>query len=292
MVAGAGHEGEKMISEKRGSYGKSSVEEKKIPASGLSGERTLARGWDLATAEGNKNSDATSSSSMSSHLNSSSLSSIVGGRSVGREVPGKTSGAETGSPFTRSPGSSIDLSSSSFKSSLSGSTYASSQDRESVGDRERGIPEKEAITNQGLGSGIPPLENPVGIREEGKEAKLPTRSQSGIMTGDPPSAPNSNKDLAAQRLETAVTEDSAAERTTGAQPGKESESGPGKERSKNEKERGKQNARVESVRETDSARNSGKLSMSRASVGSDSNESSCSSIGYGGSKPHKANDKR
>ncbi|CAM6044475.1 unnamed protein product [Sphagnum compactum] len=38
--------------------------------------------------------------------------------------------------------------------------------------------------------------------------------------------------------------------------------------------------------------NSGKLSVSRASNGSDSNESSCSSLGYGGSKPHKANDKR
>ncbi|CAM6048450.1 unnamed protein product [Sphagnum compactum] len=35
-----------------------------------------------------------------------------------------------------------------------------------------------------------------------------------------------------------------------------------------------------------------KLSGSRASNGSDSNESSCSSLGYGGSKPHKANDKR
>jgi hypothetical protein len=32
--------------------------------------------------------------------------------------------------------------------------------------------------------------------------------------------------------------------------------------------------------------------VSRASDGSDSNESSCSSLGYGGSKPHKANDKR
>ncbi|CAK9256284.1 unnamed protein product [Sphagnum jensenii] len=32
--------------------------------------------------------------------------------------------------------------------------------------------------------------------------------------------------------------------------------------------------------------------VSRASNGSDSNESSCSSLGYGGSKPHKANDKR
>ncbi|CAK9226641.1 unnamed protein product [Sphagnum troendelagicum] len=35
-----------------------------------------------------------------------------------------------------------------------------------------------------------------------------------------------------------------------------------------------------------------KLSGSRASNGSDSNESSYSSLGYGGSKPHKANDKR
>ncbi|KAG0611873.1 hypothetical protein M758_7G172200 [Ceratodon purpureus] len=288
MVAGAGHEGEKMISEKRGSYGKSSVEKKKISATGLSSERTLSRGWDS-----NKSSDATPSSSMSSPLNSSSFSSIVGGRGVGKELPGKTSGAETGSPFTRSPGSSIDLSSSSFKSSLSGSTYASSQDRESVGDREKGVPEKEASANQDLGvSGISPPEKPVSSREEGKEPKLPTSGQSGIMTGDPPSAPNSNKNLGAQRLESAVAEDYAAERTTGAQPAKENENGPGKERSKDEKERGKQNARVESVRETDSARNSGKLSMSRASVGSDSNESSCSSIGYGGSKPHKANDKR
>jgi single-stranded DNA-binding protein len=32
--------------------------------------------------------------------------------------------------------------------------------------------------------------------------------------------------------------------------------------------------------------------VSRASDGSDSNQSSCSSLGYGGSKPHKANDKR
>ncbi|CAM6071684.1 unnamed protein product [Sphagnum tenellum] len=33
-------------------------------------------------------------------------------------------------------------------------------------------------------------------------------------------------------------------------------------------------------------------SVSRASNGSDSSESSCSTLGYGGSKPHKANDKR
>ena len=292
MSAGAVHEGEEMILEKRGGYGKSSLEKKKIPAFSSSGERTFGRSWDFATPETNKNSDATSSSSMSSPLNSSSLSSIVGGRSVGRELPGKTSGAEAGSPFIRSPGSSIDLSSSSFKSSLSGSTYGSSLDRESVGDREKGVPEKEASTNQDSGSGILPRDKPVGTREEDKETKLPTRSQSRNMTGDHTSVPDANKDVDAQRLETAASDDDTAERTTGAQAGKESESGPGKERSKDEKERGKQNARVDSVRETDSARNSGKLSMSRASVGSDSNESSCSSIGYGGSKPHKANDKR
>lgn len=229
---------------------------------------------------------------MSSSVNGSSLSSIVGGRSVGRELPGKLGEVETGSPFTRSPGSSIDLSSSSFKSSLSGSTYGSSLDRESVGDRERGVPEKEASSHQDSCSEIPPRVKPVETIKEGEVSKLSTKSLSGIMTGDPPSAPNFNGDLDAQRLEIPLSEDYAAERTTGAQPGKENESVPGKERSKDEKERGKQNSRVESARETDSARNSGKLSMSRASVGSDSNESSCSSIGYGGSKPHKANDKR
>ncbi|CAK9192053.1 unnamed protein product [Sphagnum troendelagicum] len=45
-------------------------------------------------------------------------------------------------------------------------------------------------------------------------------------------------------------------------------------------------------RESGGSPSSGKLSVSRASNGSDSNESSCSSLGYGGSKPHKANDKR
>lgn len=46
------------------------------------------------------------------------------------------------------------------------------------------------------------------------------------------------------------------------------------------------------VRELEFVWESGKLSMSWVSVGSDLNESFCSSIGYGGSKFYKVNDKR
>lgn len=283
MVAGVGHETGKMILEQRSAYVKSSVEKKKNSASppAGSGERSFVRTWDSASPEVNKTSDATSMSSFPSLL------SIAGGRGVGRELLGKGSGTETGSPFTRSSGSSTDLSSSSFKSSLSGSAYGSSQDRESIGDRERGGQEKEAITHQDV---ISARENPVEVREHQKEVKLPRGSEGEIMTEDPPDTLNSTEGSDAQHLGTA---ENGAERVTRAHPGKESENGARKESHKDEKERGKQNAAgVDSARGSESARESGKLSMSRASAGSDSNESSCSSIGYGGSKPHKANDKR
>ncbi|CAM6021476.1 unnamed protein product [Sphagnum balticum] len=73
----------------------------------------------------------------------------------------------------------------------------------------------------------------------------------------------------------------------------------GQERAGDDKDsRGKKNL-GESGRESGDKDNSSgggnhhKLSsVSRASNGSDSSESSCSTLGYGGSKPHKANDKR
>lgn len=292
MVAGAGHETGKMILEQRSGFVKSSSEKKKnsAPLNALGGgEKSLGRSWDPATPEGEKASEVTSLSPMSSFP---SLS-IAGGRGLGRELQlGKSSGAETGSPFTRSSGSSTDLSSSSFKSSLSGSAYGSSQDRESIGDREKGGHEKEVVVVQDVNSGIPAREKPVEVREYQKELKLPVRTVRDIMTEDPPDAPNSAEASEVQRSGTAVTAENGAEKTSRAQTGKESENGAGKESRKEENERGKQNAGIDSARESESARESGKLSMSRASVGSDSNESSCSSIGYGGSKPHKANDKR
>uniref|UniRef100_A0A7I4FVY2 non-specific serine/threonine protein kinase n=1 Tax=Physcomitrium patens TaxID=3218 RepID=A0A7I4FVY2_PHYPA len=263
MVAGADHEEGKMISEKGGGHEKCSLEKSKKKkqdsrAAAPSGERTSGRG----------------------------------GSGVGREVLGKGSGADSGSPFTRSPGSSIDLSSSSFKSSVSGSTYGSSQDRESVGDREKGGAETEASGDRESESRIGARAKQAGVVEEGKGSKLPARSHSGSMTGDSSGAPKLSNGLDAQRGGNDAGDEHASEKATRAQSCKESERGTGKQTNNEVAESGKRNSRVDSARETESARNSGKLSMSRASAGSDSNESSCSSIGYGASKPHKANDKR
>nr|PNR48515.1 hypothetical protein PHYPA_012992 [Physcomitrium patens] len=298
MVAGADHEEGKMISEKGGGHEKCSLEKSKKKkqdsrAAAPSGERTSGRGEDLTSPETNKSSYVTCSSSMpSSPLNCSALSSIAGGSGVGREVLGKGSGADSGSPFTRSPGSSIDLSSSSFKSSVSGSTYGSSQDRESVGDREKGGAETEASGDRESESRIGARAKQAGVVEEGKGSKLPARSHSGSMTGDSSGAPKLSNGLDAQRGGNDAGDEHASEKATRAQSCKESERGTGKQTNNEVAESGKRNSRVDSARETESARNSGKLSMSRASAGSDSNESSCSSIGYGASKPHKANDKR
>lgn len=264
MVAGAGHETGKMILEQRSGDVKSSSVEKK---------NNSVRAWDSGFSEVNKTSDVTSMSAFPSLL------SIAGGRSTGRELLGRGSGVEAGgSPFTRSSGSSTDLSSSSFKSSLSGSAYGSSQDRESIGDRERGGQEKEGTTNQ---DGI------VKPVKQQKEVKVSKGSEGKIMTEDPPDALIFATGSDAQQFGTSENG------TTKGHPGKESENGVAKESHKDEKERGKQNAvGIDSARESESTPGSGKMSMSRASVGSDSNESSCSSIGYGASKPHKSNDKR
>jgi hypothetical protein len=279
MVAGAGHEAGKMILEQGSDYVKSSLEKKGNSA-------TFGRGWDSGSPEASKVSDATSSPSMSS---SPALIGVSSGRGHGRELPGKGSLGEAGSAFTRSSGSSTDLSSSSFKSNLSSSAYGSSQERESLGGRESGGQEREAIGDQGVSSGIAVSEKAL---EERKESRHLTRCKRDIMTEDPPDAVNSTEWLDAQRFEAAAGAENGGERTVMAQSGKQSENGAGKESSGDEKERGKQNAGVDSARESESARESGKVSMSRVSAGSDSNESSCSSIGYGSSKPHKANDKR
>ncbi|XP_024397418.1 serine/threonine-protein kinase D6PKL1 [Physcomitrium patens] len=293
MVVRAGHEVEKMISERRVGYEKSSVGKNSIAALGASGERAFGRSWDLAPPETNKILDATCAASMSSSpLNCTPLCSIAGGKGVEREVLGKGSGAGSNTPLTRSPGSSIDLSSSSFKSSVSGSTYGSSQDRESVGDRERGGAEKEAIASRELELGIGARSNRVGVLEERKESKFPVSSESGSMSGDSSGGPNRGNELDARRVESDSMGECEVERSTRAESEKESERELGKYASKDGKGMDKQASGVDSARETDSARSSGKLSMSRASAGSDSNESSCSSIGYGASKPHKANDKR
>ncbi|KAG0559846.1 hypothetical protein KC19_10G133700 [Ceratodon purpureus] len=242
MVAGAGHEAGEMIAEQGGEC---------VKSEGNFGS------WDSGSPERSKPSDAAYLSPMSS---SPSLISVG---------VGKGSGGEGGGAFTRSSGSSTDLSSSSFKSSLSSSAYGSSQ--ECLGQ------EKEVISSQGVSSGIGVSEEPV----RGEETELPTRCKREIMTEDPPDALNYTE-----------WSDAGGEMSTMVQSSKQIENGAGKESSGDEKERGKQNAGVDSARESESARESGKMSMSRASAGSDSNESSCSSIGYGSSKPHKANDKR
>lgn len=279
MVAAALNQGEKMSSERKASQDKSLLEKNKSVVFALSGERAFGQSWDPSSPEKHKALDgAYSASSSPLSARSSSLTGSLGGSALGRDATkiSKASAAELGSPFAQSPSSSLDLSSSSYKSSLSSSTYGSSHERDCEADRERGV-EKEVSNRE---TGVRGAREKHVVREEETAVKSVT-SKSSAMNGHSLGVSSSSKALDGSRVDT-VRDDHSEEAKR--QSGKDSESGLGKE-----KDRGKQNLR-ELGRESD--RESGKLSLSRASAGSDSNESSCSSIGYGGSKPHKANDKR
>lgn len=284
VAAAAGNVGEKMSSEKKVGHDKTFLEKSKsVVVSALkTGERSFGRSWDPsspdrtgALVDGTPSMSSSPLTACSSSLSSSNKGSGGGPAEV-----------IICSPFTeQSPASSFDLSSSSFKSSLSSSTYASSQERESIGDRDRGAGEKEVKEG-------PTVE----------ERKITTVvSKSGTtMNGDVlPGVTNTTtvKGVVDGRQlgdNTNTTRGDYGDESSTVRREKESESASGKEgrtRDESERGRGKHQNNVRGGGDS-TDRESGKLSMSRASAGSDSNESSCSSIGYGGSKPHKANDKR
>lgn len=285
VAAAAGNVGEKMSSDKKVSYDKSFLEKSKsaVVSALKTGERSFGRSWDLSSPDRTK-ALVDGTPSMSSSPLTACSSSLSGSNKGSGGGPAEVIIC---SPFTeQSPASSFDLSSSSFKSSLSSSTYASSQERESIGDRDRGAGEKEV------------KEGPTA-----EERKITTVvSKSGTtMNGDAlPGVTNTTTvkgvvDARQLGNNTNTPRGEYGDESSTVRRERESESASGKEgrsRDESERERGKHQNNVRGGGGDSTDRESGKLSMSRASAGSDSNESSCSSIGYGGSKPHKANDKR
>jgi len=226
------------------------------------------RAWNLAAAASSEE-DVKKSSALDNknNSNSSSSSSLL---QVSLSL--LSSGRSCSSSYVQSPSSSIDLSSSSpsFKSSLSSSSSSSSNygssslERESEGERWR----------EGGGEG---MKKPVTTTTTTTAVDA---AASGKQTSD---------EEEPQRTE--LTRDEHGEEARKRESERrESESGV-LAREDEEKERGNYDFR-DSGRDSDRRDSSRKLSGSRASNGSDSNESSCSSLGYGGSKPHKANDKR
>lgn len=283
VAAAAGNVGEKMSSDKKVSYDKSFLEKSKsaVVSALKTGERSFGRSWDLSSPDRTK-ALVDGTPSMSSSPLTACSSSLSGSNKGSGGGPAEVIIC---SPFTeQSPASSFDLSSSSFKSSLSSSTYASSQERESIGDRDRGAGEKEV------------KEGPTA--EERKVTTVVSKSGT-TMNGDVlPGATNTitaKGVVDARQLGNNTNTPRGEYGDESSTVRRESESASGKEgrsRDESERERGKHQNNVRGVGGDSTDRESGKLSMSRASAGSDSNESSCSSIGYGGSKPHKANDKR
>jgi hypothetical protein len=267
----------------------------------------------LPLSHGNSSS---SSSSSSSFTGSASITGVVGRE---REI-GK--GREIGSPYVQSPSSSMDLSSPSFKSSLrsSSSNYGSSQERESEGERERRGGEKAESRSAAQGT--------TATREEAEDEEMMKKKKLATMKkrsaaanhGDMGSVSQltiDNGDKHTGEEQELVREDEHDEEerkkreinygvskqnsssSSSSSGGGLSKEVVGQERAGDDKDsRGKRNL-GESGRESGDRDNSSgggnhhKLSsVSRASNGSDSSESSCSTLGYGGSKPHKANDKR
>ncbi|CAK9876059.1 unnamed protein product [Sphagnum jensenii] len=221
------------------------------------------RAWNLAAAASSEE-DVKKSSAFDNNNNSNSSSSLL---QVSLSL--LSSGRSCSSSYVQSPSSSIDLSSSSpsFKSSLSSSNSnygSSSQERESEGERWR----------EGGGEG---MKKPV------------TTTTTTTAVDAAASGKQTSNEEEPQRTE--LTRDEHGEEARKRESERrESERGV-LAREDEEKERGNYDFR-DSGRDSDRRDSSRKLSGSRASNGSDSNESSCSSLGYGGSKPHKANDKR
>jgi hypothetical protein len=265
----------------------------------------------IFSLDNSASSSSLSSSTLSHGRSSSSFTGSAASTSSAWREKDIGKGRESGgSPsYVQSPSSSIDLSSSSpsFKSSLSsnnsnyyggGSRGSSQEPRESeTGERERdtaAAEDKDAEESSSTRTAAAAQQETTTLEEdedeEGMKPVTTTNNMSIAAKGGDLGAPfhiSSNEDLAEEEL---VRDEQRKMRSnSSSSAGGESATGLSKE---NGKDRGKKSNLRESGRRDSDIDSSGHLSVSRASNGSDSNESSCSSLGYGGSKPHKANDKR
>ncbi len=265
----------------------------------------------IFSLDNSASSSSLSSSTLSHGRSSSSFTGSAASTSSAWREKDIGKGRESGgSPsYVQSPSSSIDLSSSSpsFKSSLSsnnsnyyggGSRGSSQEPRESeTGERERdtaAAEDKDAEESSSTRTAAAAQqETPTLEEDEDEEGMKPVTTTNNMSIaakgGDLGAAfhISSNEDLAEEEL--ARDEQRKMRSNSSSSAGGESATGLSKE---NGKDRGKKSNLRESGRRDSDIDSSGHLSVSRASNGSDSNESSCSSLGYGGSKPHKANDKR
>ncbi len=278
-------------------------------SSSFSSEGGGAAAAKIFSLDNSASSSSLSSSTLSHGRSSSSFTGSAASTSSAWREKDIGKGRESGgSPsYVQSPSSSIDLSSSSpsFKSSLSsnnsnyyggGSSGSSQEPRESeTGERVRDTAAAEGKDAEGsISTGTAAaarLETTTQEEDEEEEGMKPvttTNNMSIAAKGGDLGAfhISSNEDLAEEEL---VRDEQRKIWSNSSSTGGESATGLSKE---NGKDRGKKSSLRESGRRDSDRDSSGKLSVSRASNGSDSNESSCSSLGYGGSKPHKANDKR
>ncbi len=286
-------------------FGRGGARELGASSSSLSSEGAAAAAK-IFSFDNSASSSSLSSSTLSHGRSSSSFTGSAASTSSAWREKDIGKGRESGgSPSClQSPSSSIDLSSSSpsFKSSLSsnnsnyyggGSSGSSQEPRESeTGERERDTAAAEDKDAEEISSTRTAVAAQLETttqeedeeEEEGMKPVTTTNNMSIAAKGGDLGAAfhvSSNEEL--------VRDEHRKMRSNSSSSGGESATGLSKE---NGKDRGKKSSLIESGRRDSDRGSSGKLSVSRASNGSDSNESSCSSLGYGGSKPHKANDKR